>query len=134
MDLNVQPPALWAYEVAEYCIAQRTNLLVLLNAWLDTKCDPTSETDWSTIRYWTMRLAPLWMKVEEEDSESDSDSDADAEAGSASASASNRTPDGEHDGRKPGGEVVVVVCNRCGEENGGWISVHGARVSLGGSF
>ncbi|RPD62257.1 carbon-nitrogen hydrolase [Lentinus tigrinus ALCF2SS1-7] len=107
MDLNVQPPAMWdltlgPYEIAEYCIAQKTNLLVLLNAWLDSKSSPDEDTDWQTINYWATRLRPLWAKVAKEDAKAEAD-------GHASSS---------EEGRKPGEELVVVVCNRCGEENG----------------
>ena len=153
MDLNVQPPALWdltlgPYEVAEYCIAQRTNLLVLLNAWLDSKESPEEETDWSTINYWALRLRPLWAKVVEEgqdgrtkepsslpttipnpDAEnvngvlathvSDRNADGDTVGGnSGSGSDSDLEVNLPRDGRKLGEELVVVVCNRCGEENG----------------
>ncbi|KAI0769951.1 carbon-nitrogen hydrolase [Fomes fomentarius] len=122
MDLNSQPPAFWDYELAEYCIAQKTNLLILLNAWLDSKADPEADTDWQTINYWAMRLRPLWDRVAHEDadddsskSDSDSDSDSDIEHGTND---SNSGFDPTPGGRKPGDELVVVVCNRCGEENG----------------
>ncbi|TFK85333.1 carbon-nitrogen hydrolase [Polyporus arcularius HHB13444] len=108
MDLNVQPPAVWdltlgPYEIAEYCIAQKTNLLVLLNAWLDSGSSPDEDIDWQTINYWATRLRPLWAQVVKEDA--------------AAAEAVGHAGDPE-EGRRPGEELVVVVCNRCGEENG----------------
>ncbi|KAI0700374.1 carbon-nitrogen hydrolase [Cerioporus squamosus] len=113
MDLNVQPPAVWdltlgPYEIAEYCIAQKTSLLVLLNAWLDSGSSPDEDTDWQTINYWAARLRPLWAEVVKEEE------DATAEAGGHASESSSE----EGEGRKPGEELVVVVCNRCGEENG----------------
>lgn len=112
MDLNSQPPAFWDFELAEYCIAQKTSLLVLLNAWLDSKADPEADTDWQTINYWAVRLRPLWDKVAHEDADDDS---SDIEHGTED---SNTGSDPAPGGRKPGDELLVVVCNRCGEENG----------------
>ncbi|KAJ2961671.1 hypothetical protein NUW54_g14374 [Trametes sanguinea] len=78
---RVVRPRLGPYEVAEYCIQQRTRVLVLLNAWLDSRTgkdgkgieahpedgeDADEETDWRTIEYWAMRLRPLWAKVVQE--------------------------------------------------------------------
>ncbi|TBU31794.1 carbon-nitrogen hydrolase [Dichomitus squalens] len=122
MDLNVRPPAMWdlargPYEVADYCIAQKTNLLVLLNAWLDSKESPEEDTDWRTINYWALRLRPLWAKVVEADVKAE----AEQADGSDGDSDSDPAPDDEatsSEGRKAGEELVVVVCNRCGEENG----------------
>ena len=118
MDLNVQPPATWdftlgPYEVAEYCIAQKTNLLVLLNAWLDSKESFEDDTDWRTINYWALRLRPLWAKVVEADAKAEAEERDDS---GESDSTEEHTTGSE--GRKPGEELVVVVCNRCGEENG----------------
>ncbi|KAI0763655.1 carbon-nitrogen hydrolase [Trametes elegans] len=124
MDLNVQPPAVWnslssgPYEIADYCIAQRTNLLVLLNAWLDSGEEPEEETDWRTLNYWASRLWPLWAKVAEEGD--------DAERGSNS---SGKGPS-DSSGRRPGEEVLVVVCNRCGTENGITFAGSSALFSL----
>ena len=118
MDLNVQPPATWdfalgPYEVAEYCIAQKTNLLVLLNAWLDSKESREDDTDWRTINYWALRLRPLWAKVVEADTKAE----AEQHDGSDESDSTGEHTTGS-EGRKPGEELVVVVCNRCGEENG----------------
>lgn len=124
MDLNVQPPAMWdltlgPYEIAEYCVAQKTNLLILLNAWLDSKESPEEDTDWRTINYWALRLRPLWAKVVEADAKAEAE-DADRSGESDSVSEDEgRAADLE--GRKPGDELVVVVCNRCGEENGKYV-------------
>lgn len=115
MDLNVQPPAEWVgldtgpYEIAEYCVAQRTRVLVLLNAWLDSKEAPEEEKDWRTINYWALRMRPLWAKVVAEgwpDSE-DEDRHSDGSDGA-----------GEEQGRQDGEELLVVICNRTGTENG----------------
>ncbi|KAF8215013.1 carbon-nitrogen hydrolase [Mycena galopus ATCC 62051] len=67
MDLNAQPPHQWTtadgpYEVADYCLTQRTNLLVLLNAWLDSGEQPESDYDIHTIDFWAERLRPLWVE------------------------------------------------------------------------
>ena len=111
MDLNVRPPATWdslargPYEVAEYCIAQKTNVLVLLNAWLDSQESPEDDIDWSTINYWASRLRPLWAKLNESDDNSGSESDSGSDGS----------------GRGPGEEIIVVVCNRTGEENGAFV-------------
>ena len=127
MDLNAQPPADWTleegpYELAEHCIAKQADVLVLLNAWLDSELAPESEKDWGTLNYWAARLRPLWARTEDlEDEGSDSDS--------ASASASEADGDGETSEQEnetaaprhqhPGHETIVIVCNRCGQENGG---------------
>lgn len=115
MDPNVQPPAEWAgldtgpYEIAEYCVAQRTRVLVLLNAWLDSKEAPEEEKDWRTINYWALRLRPLWGKVVAEGWPDSDEEDQDSDD-------SNST--GEEPGRQPGEELLVVICNRTGTENG----------------
>ena len=120
MDLNVAPPAVWhsltrgPYELAAHCAAQGTDVLVLLNAWLDSQQDTADDTDWQTINYWALRLRPLWAKVAEEA----------AGAGARDSVAGGRSADG---GRKPGEELLVVVCNRCGVENG-----KGPRLSHSG--
>ncbi|ESK88015.1 protein n-terminal asparagine amidohydrolase [Moniliophthora roreri MCA 2997] len=108
MDLNVQPPAEWVnieegpYELASYTLSKQANILVLLNAWLDSGKDPEEESDWSTLNYWAMRLRPLWAR---DGSNSASDSDGE----------STDTPLRDEE---DGPETVVVVCNRSGEENG----------------
>ncbi len=95
MDLNVHPPATWTidgpYEVADYCIQKKTDVLVLLNAWLDSGSNVNAQeaaTDHHTIGYWAARLRPLWEDHRDEEFTGD------------------------------GKETIVIVCNRCGEENG----------------
>ena len=100
MDLNPQPPIDWSdsgepFEIADYCQSiqgkSQTNVLVLLNAWLDSKEDVHSKWDTSTLNYWIKRLRPLWDAKRERD----------------------------RSGKKEeGGETLVVICNRCGSDNG----------------
>ncbi|KAK7690121.1 hypothetical protein QCA50_006770 [Cerrena zonata] len=99
MDLNTQPPAVWSYdygpyEMADHCIQQNANVLILLNAWLDSKQEPEKDRDWSTLEYWAARLRPLW-------SESD---DGFSKEGQSSLNEPKKTN--------------VIICNRTGEENG----------------
>ncbi|KAH9947447.1 carbon-nitrogen hydrolase [Amylocystis lapponica] len=100
MDLNVQAGSTWMfgvgpYEIADHCIAKKANLLVLLNAWLDSGEDKEEDEDMQTLNYWAARLRPLWAKPPNK------------KAGSAN---NHRTDLGE--------ETIVVICNRSGEENG----------------
>jgi len=97
MDLNPLSSTNWQletgpYELAEYCQAQSTNILVLLNAWLDSDHELEDEPSWSTLRYWATRLRPLWYDQHKTVIDSE-------------ALAQHRT--------------TVVICNRTGEENGG---------------
>ncbi|KAJ6583969.1 carbon-nitrogen hydrolase [Mycena vulgaris] len=67
MDLNAQPPHSWTikegpYELADYCLAEKTNLLVMLNAWLDSGEEPEDEHDIYTLDFWAERLRPLWLE------------------------------------------------------------------------
>ncbi|KAJ7143590.1 carbon-nitrogen hydrolase [Mycena crocata] len=67
MDLNAQPPHEWTiqdgpYELADYCLAEKTNILILLNAWLDSGEEPQDNHDMHTIGFWAGRLRPLWRK------------------------------------------------------------------------
>ncbi|KAJ7701396.1 carbon-nitrogen hydrolase [Mycena rosella] len=67
MDLNAQPPSSWTikdgpYELADYCLAQKTNILVMLNAWLDSDEQPENEHDMDTLNFWAERLRPLWIE------------------------------------------------------------------------
>jgi protein N-terminal amidase len=109
MDLNAQPPAIWTledgpYEIADYTIQKNVNILLLLNAWLDSDQEPEHEKDWHTLNYWAMRLRPLWARCEEF-KEEDS-----AQCNSRGESIQGRGLDGR--------DTVVIVCNRCGSENG----------------
>lgn len=95
MDLNPKPPAHWTsiegpYELAWFAKKQRTRLVVLLCAWVDSGEGEVDGCDVGTIRYWLMRFKPLWER----------------EKGDAD--------DGE--------ETIVIICNRTGEERGGYIS------------
>jgi protein N-terminal amidase len=121
-DLNVQDPAVWEsleegpYELAQHCIRSGTRLLILLNAWLHPdedgeesdadSADSTSpeqnedtdemEPNWEVMNYWAMRLNPLWETIRKATSENE---------------------------KKPGeckipNELLVVVCNRFGNEGG----------------
>lgn len=96
MDLNAQPPADWKtrgppYEVAEYALEEDVDVVVMLNAWLDSgvkhyeskhsddgevmkemKADWGREEedendfddifDWTTVEFWATRLKPLWVQ------------------------------------------------------------------------
>ena len=108
MDLNPQIPewrlAEGPYEIADYCISKKANLLILLNAWLDSGKETEEVNDWSTLNYWAARLRPLWT---------------DGSEGSASEDdTSEDQPDSKADSEQRGDETVVVICNRSGEENG----------------
>lgn len=132
-DLNVQDPAVWEsleegpYELAQHCIRSGTRLLILLNAWLhpdedgevsdsDSADCTTSEqkegTDemepsWEVINYWAMRLNPLWATIQEATHENE---------------------------KKPGecripNELLVLVCNRFGNEGGECSEAFGSILS-----
>lgn len=67
MDLNAQPPHSWTtadgpYELADYCLKEKTNVLVLLNAWIDSAEDPDDRHDMYTVDFWAERLRPLWLE------------------------------------------------------------------------
>lgn len=104
MDLNAQPPHSWTieegpYEIADYCLSQGTNVLVLLNAWLDSGTDAQEDYDRHTQLFWTARLRPLWER---------SGVVNDSKAGKGS-------PARPVESSK---ETLVIICNRTGEENG----------------
>jgi protein N-terminal amidase len=94
MDLNVQAPGQWVslekgpYEFANYCIAKRADLVILLNAWLLSDEDNENEYGSTIINYWSHRLRPLWVLDEKTDPEI------------------------------LGRQTNVVICNRFGDENG----------------
>jgi len=87
------------YELADYCIAQKTNLLILLDAWLTSEesAHDEEEHDWHNVNYWAARLRPLWVNEGVE---------------------GGFVEDGDITEPDVGEETVVVVCNRFGEENG----------------
>ena len=65
MDLNVQKPFRWEsiegpYEIASYCVAENSNLLIVLNAWLESPEDIGEDHAWTTLNFWAGRLRPLW--------------------------------------------------------------------------
>ena len=49
--------------MADYCIAQDIDLLILPCAWCDSEQDPGNQWDLSTIDYWSRRLGPLWEET-----------------------------------------------------------------------
>ncbi|KAE9410336.1 hypothetical protein BT96DRAFT_912543 [Gymnopus androsaceus JB14] len=86
MDLNAHPPADWRipqgpYELADYALAQDSDTLILLNAWLDSGVqlykpnesddvkleseEMSDDTDWNTVNFWAARLRPLWTQDED---------------------------------------------------------------------
>ncbi|KAG6885654.1 hypothetical protein C0993_011788 [Termitomyces sp. T159_Od127] len=153
MDLNPFPSCHqttveWPCELADYCVKSKSDLLVLLNAWLDPSLDDDrdenaedgtldstddssaednevidaegTEPSWHTLRYWAARLHPLFERDWRR-------------RGSTETIVSNSSTD-EHEKAKEGREIVeevndeqgekpphttiVVVCNRTGTENG----------------
>ncbi|KAG2121091.1 carbon-nitrogen hydrolase [Suillus clintonianus] len=133
-DLNVQDPAVWEsleegpYELARHCIRSGTRLLILLNAWLHpdedgeesetgsaghTTPEHNQDTDemepsWEVMKYWAMRLNPLWATIQKASNESDE-------------------KPGE---RKVPNELLVVVCNRFGDEGGNRFAGSSVLMSL----
>jgi len=104
MDLNPQIPDWTAaegpYELADYAIANKANVLLLLNAWLDSGKELDEPNDWHTLNYWAARTRPLWTDGK----------------GDASSDEEDHEPDPET--AESGDETIVVICNRSGEENG----------------
>ncbi|KAI6108542.1 carbon-nitrogen hydrolase [Pisolithus croceorrhizus] len=122
-DLNVHKPAVWdsledgPYELARHCIREGTRLLVLLNAWLKSRDededegegahdvdddDDGLEPDWKTLNWWAHRLRPTWAHhpVTEKEYEDQ-----------RTVSQINGSGVGPKD-------LVVVACNRIGDEGG----------------
>ena len=69
MDLNVQRPVEWRtlegpYELASHCVAENSNLLIVLNAWLESPEDIGEDHAWTTMNFWAHRLRPLWEQPE----------------------------------------------------------------------
>ena len=100
MDLNPRSP--WTindgpYELADHCQKTGSNILVLLNAWLDSEEERYCEVDISTLNYWATLLRPLWYR--------------NGDGGSNGGVSETRGISGD-------AETVVVVCNRSGVENG----------------
>lgn len=104
MDLNPQIPE-WTsaegpYELADYAISNKANVLLLLNSWLDSGKELDEPNDWHTLNYWAVRTRPLWTDGK----------------GDASSDEEDHKPDSET--TDSGDETIVVICNRSGEENG----------------
>ncbi len=113
MDLNTQPPAIWSlkgpYEIADFALEKKANVLILINAWIDSGVEPEEAKDWSTLNYWAARLRPLWARTEEPEDEGDSSgSDSDSEPHERPVASDSTL----------GHETTVVICNRAGKENG----------------
>lgn len=129
------------YELAQHCKGSGTRLLILLNAWLhpgeewDAHHDTTGSADshhatpglgqdeatdemepsWEVMKYWAMRLHPLWATAQ------------------SAASEMDKKP-GEH--RAPD-EQLILICNRFGEEGGESISLwlhHGVNYFCSGEI
>jgi protein N-terminal amidase len=139
MDLNPQPPAQWTsaegpYELADHCVENKTNLLVLLNAWLDSGAqddgDLISEDrdkenegdedkeemagpDRQTLNFWTARLWPLWRRDARLKGNNRTNVSQSSELDGGQENGVRR----EKEGRRSH-ETIVVACNRTGEENG----------------
>jgi protein N-terminal amidase len=92
MDLNPQTTS-WSmeegpYELAQHCLDTKSNVLLLLNAWLDSAAEIEEDSDWQTLNYWAARLRPLWHSSSDQ----------------GLSVANNATS--------------VVICNRAGTEEG----------------
>ncbi|KAF8228545.1 carbon-nitrogen hydrolase, partial [Tricholoma matsutake] len=137
MDLNTSRPAEWApgeapYELADHCVENKTDLLVLLNAWLysgiqedddlivedsknggaekgaDEEREGATGPDWHTLNFWVARLWPLWRR----------DVTRTIMSQSAKLEKDEEVGIKEEKEEKDSHETIVVACNRTGEENG----------------
>ncbi|KAJ3892913.1 carbon-nitrogen hydrolase [Lentinula edodes] len=131
MDLNAQPPADWKtrgppYEVAEYALKEDVDVVVMLNAWLDSGEDEKDfgdVFDWTTVEFWATRLKPLWVQGGARASSLlQHDTTQVRLSGSDSSAKEQEESKDEEETR---GEVcasdrrtIVVICNRTGEEKG----------------
>lgn len=124
MDLNPFSEDKWSYdsgpfELASYCTETsstkpRTRVLVILCAWLDQVNDDNAAYNTNVLNYWTSRLKPLW-----DDGNSDTDSGSDSNSDTEDAVARLQANDDQTSAGNPDiDETIVIVCNRCGEENG----------------
>jgi len=132
------------YELAWWCRREGVRVLLLLNAWLKPEdggmegvegnrgdrdqvvgagenggegvndChqegveedgEGALEPNWQVLNYWAMRLQPLWVKSSEGGDEKP-DTPRQSETSADMAHANDKQ------------EVIVVVCNRCGNERG----------------
>ena len=140
MDLNARPPVEWTsidgpYELADHCVKNKTNILVLLNAWLDSGIQEDDDLiaeetedrdgekggeeesqvemtgpDWRTLNFWTARLLPLWRRRRGSTHPITSQT-SDSDLGERPGVTRENEDEVSH-------ETLVVVCNRTGEENG----------------
>ncbi|KAI0087739.1 carbon-nitrogen hydrolase [Irpex rosettiformis] len=126
MDLNTQPPAIWTldgpYEIANFALEKKANILILLNAWLDSGEEPEEAKDWRTLNFWAARLRPLWATTEELEDEGEDSSSSDSGGEQRQTSVVDATAQGH--------ETTVVICNRCGQENGKTFAGSSAVFSL----
>ena len=101
-------------ELASYCeespTKPRTQVLVILCAWLSQLSDEDADYDLNVLDYWLARLKPLW------DGEV-SDTESDSNPGNAPESAQTNDRN-RQTGNADKNETIVIICNRCGEENG----------------
>ncbi|KAF8909051.1 carbon-nitrogen hydrolase [Gymnopilus junonius] len=112
MDLNPQTET-WTssegpYEIADYAASKKADVLVLLNAWLDSGKETEEDHDWQTLNYWAARTRPLWT---------------DEPLGSP-------VDEKKLHSNNEGHETIMVVCNRSGEENGKTFAGSSAIFSL----
>lgn len=108
-DLNPASSNGWTledgpYEIADYALSQNADILILLNAWLDSGKEEEEDTDWHTLNYWATRLRPLWVKDGLDQASEDSD-EKDEQEEEAIDNVDKK-------------EIIVGICNRTGEENG----------------
>jgi len=109
MDLNPLPPANWrleegSYELADHAIKTDSDTVVLLNAWLASR---EGEEEEETSEDW--RVVQYWA-------------------------ARLRPLWAKKEGQEGGKEVLVAVCNRCGEENGITFAGSSATFSMNRSL
>lgn len=106
MDLNPERGKSWnlltgPYEIADHCIQSESNLLIMLNSWLESsesqKGSGVDGADWDTLEYWAARLRPLWAEEE-------------------ALQFSNAQPQDQYP--LPPSDTTVVLCNRSGSEGG----------------
>jgi protein N-terminal amidase len=96
------------HEIADYVLEQDVEILILLNAWLDSEVYGYENegigggvVDWTTVDFWAARLNPLWEK---------------------------NSVYGEHGDKA----TSVVICNRTGKEKGVYWQwyLHDSDISL----
>lgn len=108
MDLNPAPTSLeWPApcELASFALSNRSRLLVIPCAWLESGENPGTKWDLSTIQFWLSRLLPLW-----------------------SSDSLDLRPMREYPAPDDHDETIVVICNRTGTERG--TSNHATDIAL----